>query len=216
MIMISDQLGAAMRPLSEASSMPAGFYTDPEVFRAKREHILLASWIFLARDDQLPRPGDYRSFDTVGGPVLLVRGDDGVLRCFANYCRHRGSLLAEGSGNSSRLVCPYHAWSYGTDGRLLGCPDMKSAEDFDKSANGLAQLPVESWAGFVFTTFNEMAPHLIDTLGDLPERLASHRLDEMRCTWTITLEPRCNWKLILENAMETYHTGLVHRESVGA
>ena len=88
-------------------------------------------------------------------------------------------------------------------------PDMKSAEDFDKSANGLAQLRVESWAGFVFTTFNEMAPHLIDTLGDLPERLASHQLDEMRCTWTITLEPRCNWKLDLGEAMETYHTGLV-------
>ena len=216
MSMIADQLRAATQPLNEASSMPAGFYTDPEVFRAEREHILLANWVFLARDDQLPQPGDYRSFDTIGGPVLLVRGHDAVLRCFANYCRHRGSLLAEGTGNSSRLVCPYHAWSYGTNGLLLGCPDMKSAEDFDRSANGLVPLRMESWAGFVFTTFNELAPHLIDTLGDLPERLASHRLDEMRCTWTTTLEPRCNWKLILENAMETYHTGLVHRQTVGA
>ena len=205
-----------MQPLNRASSMPAGFYTDPEVFCAEREHILLANWIFLARDDQLPQPGDYRSFDTVGGPVLLARGHDGGLRCFANYCRHRGSVVVEGAGNTRRFVCPYHAWSYDTDGQLFGCPDMGSADDFDRAANGLVTLRTESWAGFVFTTFNDAAPHLVDTLGDLPERMASHRLDEMRCTWTITLEPRCNWKLILENAMETYHTGLVHRHTVGA
>ncbi|MCU1395461.1 MAG: aromatic ring-hydroxylating dioxygenase subunit alpha [Ilumatobacteraceae bacterium] len=196
--------------------MPAGFYTDPAVFAAEREHVLLPSWIFLARTDQVAETGDHRTFETVGGPVFLVRGDDGELRCFANFCRHRGSLLVMGDGNSSRFVCPYHAWSFRTDGTLLGCPDMKSAEGFDREANGLIPVRMETWAGFVFVTFNPDAVPLIETLGDLPERLASHRPDEMMCTWTVTLDVHCNWKLILENAMETYHTGTLHRASVGA
>ena len=205
-----------MAPLSQARSMPAAVYTDPAVFAAELEHVLLPGWIFLARDDQLASPGDFRAFDTVGGPVALVRGADGVLRAFANFCRHRGSLLLEGSGNCSRIVCPYHAWSYLTDGRLQGAPDMNDAIDFDRADNGLVPLRMQTWAGFVFVTYNDAALPLLHTLGDLPQRLASHRLHDMRCTWTITLEPDCNWKLILENAMETYHTGVVHRQSVGA
>ena len=213
----SEQLGRALGPINEAWSMPAGFYTDPAIFAAERERVLLATWIFLARDDQVPKPGDYRAIDTTGGPVILARGGDGVVRTFVNACRHRGGLLIEGneSGNAQRIVCPYHAWSYRPDGSLAGCPDMNEAVDFDRTQLGLIELRTESWAGFVFTTFNTAAPPLIDTLGDLPDRFASHRLDEMRCTWTTVLEPRCNWKLVLENAMETYHTGTVHRRSVG-
>lgn len=205
-----------MGPLWRARSMPAGVYTDPAFFAAEREHVLLAGWIFLARGDQLANAGDFRAFETVGGPVALVRGADGELRAFANFCRHRGSLLLEGSGNCGRIVCPYHAWSYLTDGSLHGAPDMNDALDFDRSDNGLVELRLETWAGFVFITYNETAPPLVDTLGDLPQRMESHQLHKMRCTWTVTLEARCNWKLILENAMETYHTGVVHRRSVGA
>ena len=144
-----------------------------------------------------------------------MRGADGVLRAFANYCRHRGSLLVDGEGCTKRLICPYHAWSYMLDGSLWGCPDMKDAEGFDRVENGLVPVRMEVWNGFVFCTFNADAPSLLESLGDLPERMASHRLDEMRCTWKMTLEPNCNWKLILENAMETYHTGIVHKNTVG-
>jgi phenylpropionate dioxygenase-like ring-hydroxylating dioxygenase large terminal subunit len=210
------EIAAAVAPLARARSMPAGFYTSPEIFAAERRHILLRHWFFAGREDQLAAPGDYRAIDTVGGPVVLIRGMDGVLRAFANYCRHRGSILVEGSGNARRLVCPYHAWSYFADGRLYGCPDMQDAEGFDRVENGLVPVRMETWAGFVFLAFAADAPPLLQHLGDLPHRFASHRLDAMRCTWSVTLEPRCNWKLILENAMETYHTGVVHKHSVGA
>jgi choline monooxygenase len=211
-----DELHAAAAPLNRARSMPAGFYTDPVIFAAEREHILLKHWFFLAREEQVPNPGDYLTFDTAGGPVILIRGQDGKARMFANYCRHRGSILLEGQGNCSSIVCPYHAWSYLSDGTLYGCPDMKDAEGFDPTENGLVPLRMESWAGFIFATYNKHAPALIDCLGDLPQRMASHKLHDMACTWRITLEPNCNWKLILENAMETYHTGVVHKDSVGA
>jgi phenylpropionate dioxygenase-like ring-hydroxylating dioxygenase large terminal subunit len=93
---------------------------------------------------------------------------------------------------------------------------MEDAEGFDRVENGMVALRLETWAGFVFLTFNKDAPPLIDHLGDMPRWFASHKLEDMRFTWAITLEPHCNWKLILENAMETYHTGIVHKATVGA
>lgn len=212
----SDALNRALAPLTRAQSMPSVLYTSPEIFALERETLFLKHWVFLCRDDQLPNPGDYRTFDTPGGPIILVRGQDSQLRCFANYCRHRGSLLLKGQGNTgARIMCPYHAWSYFSDGRLYGCPDMADAEGFDRRENGLTPLHLDQWAGFVFASFDPQKP-LLDHLGDLPQRMASHKLDQMRCVWTTTLTPDCNWKLILENAMETYHTGTVHRDSVGA
>ena len=87
--------------------MPSVLYTSPEIFALEREALFLKHWFFLCRDEQLPDAGDYRTFDTPGGPVLLVRGQDKVLRCFANVCRHRGSLLLKGSGNcGARIMCP--------------------------------------------------------------------------------------------------------------
>ncbi len=211
-----DSLAAAQAPLTQAKSMPAGFYTSEDIFTAERQNILLKHWSFAGREDQLPTPGDYKAIDTAGGPVVLLRGDDGQVRAFANFCRHRGSILLEGSGNCRRIVCPYHAWSYFTDGKLYGCPDMEDAEGFDRVENGLIPVRMETWEGFIFITFNQNAPGLAHHLGDLPGRMASHRLGEMRCTWTLTIECACNWKLLLENAMETYHTGTVHKDSVGA
>lgn len=93
---------------------------------------------------------------------------------------------------------------------------MQDAEQFDRRENGLVPLTLDSWAGFVFAHFGSAPRPLIEHLGNLPERLASHQLDKMRCTWTLDLVADCNWKLVLENAMETYHTGTVHRDSLGA
>ena len=208
-------IAAATAPLSSAKSMPAGFYTSPEVFALEREHLFMRHWLFLCREEMLAEPGAYRAFDTAGGPVILVRGKDGVLRAFANYCRHRGSVLLEGEGTCRRIICPYHAWSFMLDGSLWGCPDMQDAEGFDRVEYGLVPVRMETWNGFVFISFDDDAPALIDHLGDLPERMASHRLDRMRCTWRIDIDVRANWKLLLENAMETYHTGIVHKATVG-
>ncbi len=210
-------LAAASAPINQARSMPAGFYTDPAIFEEERRDIFLKHWFFLCREETLPNAGDYRTFDTPAGPIALVRGPDGKLRCFANYCRHRGSIMLEGSGNTgNRIMCPYHAWSYFSDGRLYGCPDMKDAEGFDRVEYGLVTLDLDIWAGFVFARVTKDGPALMEHLGDLPQRLASHKPQEMRHVWTTTLDVACNWKLILENAMETYHTGIVHKTTVGA
>ena len=211
-----DALARASAPLASAHAMPAGFYTSEEIFAREQSQIFLKHWILAGRVDETPGPGDYRAIDTVGGPVVLIRDGNGVLRAFANFCRHRGAMLLQDQGTCQRIVCPYHAWSYFTDGRLYGCPDMADAEGFDRVENGLVPVRMEIWGGFIFLNFDADAPPLIETLGDLPDRMGSHQLDLMRCTWKIQLDSACNWKSILENSMETYHTGTVHRDSVGA
>ncbi|MBP5857507.1 aromatic ring-hydroxylating dioxygenase subunit alpha [Marivibrio halodurans] len=208
---------AALAEVRAGRAAPAALYTAPEVFARERDHILLKDWFFLCREDMLAAPGDFRTFETPGGSVVLVRGADGVLRGFANHCRHRGAQLLEGEGNcGSRIVCPYHAWTYKADGALAGAPGMADVAGFERSDHGLTPLTTENWAGFVFATFNAAPRPLSVQLGDAPARFASHKPDRLRATWRKVMEPRCNWKLLLENAMETYHTGVVHRKTIGA
>jgi phenylpropionate dioxygenase-like ring-hydroxylating dioxygenase large terminal subunit len=205
-----------LKPLLEASALPGWCYTSPDFFAAEMTHIHRRNWLFVGRTDEIAAPGDYRALDTVGGPVILLRDRAGALRAFANTCRHRGSQLLTGSGNVKAITCPYHAWSYGLDGALLGAPAMERSEAFARAAHGLAPVRLETWQGFVFLNFDPSAPSLMDHLGDLPQKLGCYRFDEMLCTWRAELECRCNWKLLVENSLEAYHTGHVHRTTVGA
>jgi choline monooxygenase len=203
-------------PLGQAVSLDARFYTDPAIFEAERDAIHRKGWVFAGRVEMLDGPGAWRSIDTVGGPVLLVRDDDGILRAFANICRHRNSIMATGCGHAQRLVCPYHGWTYRLDGRLSGVPGMQGIPGFRREPHGLFPIRMEVWEGSIFLCFDEGAPDLMTWLGNYPDLLGSHRMGDMVCTWEIEIETRCNWKLLLENAMETYHTGVVHAKTVGA
>lgn len=203
-------------PLGDALSAPPRFYTDPAVFAAEMAHIHLRNWFFAGRVEEVANPGDYKAIDTVGGPALLVRDEAGVLRAFANVCRHRASILLQGHGTARAIICPYHAWTYLLDGTLSGAPGMREVPKFEKPPHGLRPIRMEVWEGSIFLTYDDAAPSLAEHLGNMPQQLASHRLGDMRVTWQIELETRCNWKLLLENAMETYHTGIVHAATVGA
>lgn len=200
----------------DAAALPGSCYTSERFFAAEMEHVHRCNWAFVGREEEWARPGDYRAIDTVGGPAIVLRDRAGVLRAFANVCRHRGSILLEGSGNARAIACPYHAWSYGLDGALLKAPGMERSHGFDGAAHGLAPIRLESWAGFVFLNFDKSAPSLLEHLGDLPRVLGGHRCEEMVCTWRYDIDCRCNWKLLVENALESYHTGIVHVRTVGA
>ncbi len=212
----ADALPRVAVPINQASALPGDFYTSPELFRAERASMFDSGWLFVGRTDQVAERSSYRAVNTAAGPILLVRDADGTLRAFANICRHRGSILLDGSGKCRRIVCPYHGWSYHPDGRLSGAPDMEDVVGFNAADHGLVPVRMEEWAGFLFINPDTTAPPLLVSLGDLPDRMASHRPEELRHTWTVEMDCACNWKLILENAVETYHTGLVHRKTVGA
>lgn len=202
--------------LGEARCLPPRYYTSEEIFKVEMEYVHRRNWFFVGRAEELAKPGDYRAIDTVGGPVLLVRDQDSVLRAFANFCRHRGAVLHEGCGNRKSLLCPYHAWAFRLDGRLLAAPGMEGVPGFEQADNDLVPVRMAVWEGNIFLNFDDKAPDLMTHLGDYPDWVGSHRPGDMVCTYRYELEALCNWKLVLENAMETYHTGIVHARTVGA
>jgi len=203
------------RPLLEAHTPPAWCYTSPAFYQREVERVFWREWQFLGRTDQVPNPGDYFSLTFAQVPIIIVRGADGVVRAFANTCRHRGSLLLdEGHGQCKAIVCPYHSWTYALDGRLAGTPDMELTQGFRADDYPLLPVRLETWAGFMFINFDPQAQPLSAFLGDLDDKVGMYGLGDMvlarRREYTIA----CNWKLWVENAKESYHIATVHKRTI--
>ena len=203
------------RPLLDAESLPPWCYTSDAFYRREVEEILVRSWNLVGRTDEIPNPGDYRVFDLCGRSAIVVRGDDGEIRAFANTCRHRGTRLLDDAGHGRAIICPYHAWTYRLDGTLFGCRGMEKTRGFDKAGNSLAPVRLGTWAGFVFVCFSQDCPDLETWLGDLPEQFSSYRFETFELVRRKHYDLDCNWKLYIENAMEDYHTPTVHKSSIG-
>ena len=203
------------RPLLQASTLPPWCYSSPEFYRAELKHIFATGWTLVGRVDELPERGDFSTHHTTRGSVLVVRDDDGELRAFYNACRHRGTELLTGTGRCQRVVCPYHSWVYSLDGGLLRAPGMEDTPSFSHLDYGLLPLRLETWGGFVFINHSAEAPPLVTQLGDMGARFAGYRLDDLVCVRRLSFEVQCNWKLLLENALEAYHTPTVHRTTLG-
>lgn len=207
---------AAVRlPLLEASHLPPWCYTSQEFYDREVETIFMKTWTLVGRGDFIPSPGDYFTCELVGVSLIVVRDNEGVIRAFANTCRHRGAKLLDGKGSCKSIKCPYHSWVYGLDGELIGAPGMERTVNFDRSAHPLRSVRLDSWEGFLFVNLDPDGESLLDYLGDLPEQLATYKFSEMVCTRRQDYDVACNWKLFTENAMEEYHTSTVHRTSLG-
>jgi phenylpropionate dioxygenase-like ring-hydroxylating dioxygenase large terminal subunit len=202
------------RPLVEAETLPPFTYSSDAFYRREVERIFMKAWNFIGRADRIPAAGDYFTLDFVGVPLVVVRGQDGQVRAFANSCRHRGAVVAQGEGTCRAFKCPYHSWVYGLDGALLSAPEIEQTKNFDTANYGLIPLKLEIWAGFLFVNFDADAAPLAAWLGDLPDRLASYGFDDMVCTRRKEYRLACNWKVYVENAMEAYHVPTVHRSTL--
>jgi choline monooxygenase len=205
---------AVRRPLLESSSLPPQCYTSPEFYRREVQTIFMKVWNFVGRDDRIPKAGDYFTIEFAGVPVIVVRGSNGDVHAFANTCRHRGALLAQGEGNCRAFRCPYHSWAYDIDGALIATPQMDLTKNFDPAEWHLTPIRLERWAGFMFLNFDRDAQPLMQYLGDLPQKLASYRFEDMVCVRRKEYELACNWKIYVENAMEAYHISTVHRSTL--
>ena len=181
-------------PQLEAETLPPWCYTSQEFYQREVERIFMRQWIFIGRGDRIPNPGDYVTLNPVGVPVIIVRGDDGGVRAFANTCRHRGTRLTDGDGNCRAFSCPYHGWAYGLDGRLISIAGMEQTANFDKEAFGLISIRLESWDGFLFINFAEKWPE--------PGRAVGRASQSARLTWSYRLglhaAPRIRPRLQLE------------------
>jgi choline monooxygenase len=201
-------------------ALPLWCYTSERFFAAERERIFLPNWNLMGREEIVPEAGDFHSMTFLGVSLLVVRAKDMKVRVFANTCRHRGAQIAEGSGNCKAFRCPYHFWSYGLDGHLIGAPRYNDPDgkplidDTNRHEFGLAEIESGTWGGFIFVRFKPGPDTLEQHLGCFVETLASHRLQDMRCARKVVHEMDANWKGFFENYIDTYHIPFVHQDSL--
>jgi phenylpropionate dioxygenase-like ring-hydroxylating dioxygenase large terminal subunit len=187
---------------------PWVWYSDPEVWSREQELIFARSWQYVGHAAMAARAGDFFTARAGRIPVVVAHADDGETRAFANVCRHRGSIVVEGSGTRKTLQCPYHAWTYGLDGRLRTAPRA----DFDLDGVGLQPVRLERWGPFLFVNADAGAEPLADWLGSVPAQVAQLGLDvdslefHHRSEWSVA----ANWKVVAENFLECYHCAVAH------
>lgn len=199
------QLESMTRPLGEALAPPAAYYTSTDLYELEAEHIFRREWLWVGHAQDVRAPGSYFTFEYAGEPILVTRDEAGQLHAFSNVCRHRGAIVAEGAGTCRSVTCPYHAWTYGLDGKLLGAPAMDGVADFDPGRFGLRALQVEDWYGNVMVNFDPGCAPLSTVVGDLEPLFRKYDASDLVVTSRRVYEIPCNWKMLVENNMEAYH-----------
>ena len=203
----------AAAPLEEAYTIPAPWYLDRRIEQLEREEVLGRNWIAVGRIDQVAVEGQFFTVEIAGEPLVVVRGSDGELRAFFNVCRHHAAAVAnEPCGTVQHLRCPYHGWTYGLDGSLKGAPEFTGVCNFDRGANGLISVRVDTWEHFVFVTLDPGAATLTAFLGDLPARVAALDLLNLHFFARKTYTLACNWKVYVDNYLDGgYHVPHLHK-----
>ncbi|MCZ0975433.1 aromatic ring-hydroxylating dioxygenase subunit alpha [Streptomyces noursei] len=202
-------------------TLPGRTYTDPDVFRQEQQALFERLWFCAVRSADLGRPGAFRTVRVGRESVLITRNRTGELRAFLNVCRHRGARLCTAESGEVRrnLQCPYHAWTYDLDGRLVAAPNLQRMPDVDRTERGLVTVPLREWLGYAWVCLADEPPSFEDTvIGAAVERLGDAAAIDRYGTETLALgrrisyDVRANWKLIVENFMECYHCATIHPE----
>lgn len=197
-----------------ASTLPGKYYTSPDVFQQELEQIFYESWICCGREEKIARPGEYFVQEIGTESLIIIRDQQGEVRAFYNVCRHRGTLICTAqSGKFSKAIqCPYHAWTYSLDGRLIGAPHMDEVSDFDKSAYPLKSVVTRVWEGMIYINLSATPRPFEEIFSTLIGKFSNWNLPALRSGGKIEYDVKANWKLIIENYSECYHCPLVHPE----
>ena len=196
--------------------LPPRAYTAQDWFDREQDLIFDRCWQFAGLVADLPEPKSYLCTKAGRHPLIVLRGEDGELRAFHNICRHRGAQLLEGQGTlQSTIVCPYHSWGYALDGRLKGVPQKQFFPGLCKDSLGLKPAACRVWNGVVFVHPDPDAEPLEDWLGGFPDRAGPHRLEELVEVLNQRYEIAANWKIYVENFLDTYHLWHLHSKSLG-
>jgi len=196
----------------EALSLPAWIYRDPEFFERERQAIFRNSWQLVCHLNDVPRSGDFQTFELLGESLVVLRTDDGV-RAFHNVCRHRAARLLDGPQGhcGRRITCPYHAWSYALDGRLVGIPNRDAFRGLEPARHSLAGVEHEVYMGFIFVRLAGGLPSVAEMLAPYAQELAPYRLEELVPLGRVSLRPRpVNWKNVADNYSDGLHINVAH------
>ncbi len=210
-ILTATELASVRREYRGATLLPKRTYHDAGIFDWERREIVHRDWVMVAREEDTAEPGTYILVEVDGDALVVVRGRDAQLRAFHNVCRHRGTAVVEApAGKVVRFQCPYHAWIYDLDGRLIRAKHTDDLDDFTFDGYGLAAVRLETWQGFVFVNLQPEGPSLRDQLGDLVEQFIRFDFSKLRSAKRIEYPVAANWKFIAENYAECYHCPGVH------
>ena len=216
---LGDVLNALKRlaatPLESATAPPKAIYTLPEITAHEMERIFSAEWLCAGRADELPNLGDYMAFECGEQPLIIIRGKDGLLSARANVCRHRMMRLVEGRGNTRKFTCPYHAWTYNLEGKLVGAAYMDRTSCFNKSDIQLPAVRCEEYLGWIYVCLDPDVEPVAHRLSDLTEKLLPYNMQDYVTIFTEDHVWDTNWKCLTENFMEGYHLPVAHRDTVG-
>ncbi|MFE6844111.1 aromatic ring-hydroxylating dioxygenase subunit alpha [Streptomyces sp. NPDC057686] len=208
-------------PESLIATLPGDYYTAPAIFRLEQERIFETMWFCVGRSSELAKPGAFRTVDVGRESVLVTRARDHVVRAYFNVCRHRGAkLCTEPAGEVRRAFqCPYHAWTYDLDGKLIAAPNLTKMPDVGRTEFGLAPVPVREWLGYVWVCLADSPPSFeeqvmgaaVERLGDA-QSIERYGIEDLEVGRRIVYDVKANWKLIIENFMECYHCATIHPE----
>ena len=197
-----------------ARTLAGRYYTSADVLAEEGERVFSRSWICAGREEQVAEPGDYMLATIAGESIIIVRDRERVLHAFYNVCRHRGTrLCSEAVGKlPGTIQCPYHAWTYRLDGRLIGAPHMAGTKDFDLASYPLHQVALARWEGFVFLHLSPHAVPLDVSFAPVMGRFARYHLPTLRTVRRIDYSVKANWKLVMQNYSECLHCPTIHPE----
>ncbi len=213
---VAELAGNAALPFAQARSMPTGVYTSLDFLKLEQENVFGQEWVCAGRAEAIPKKGDYIAFDLAGQPVVVLRDMTGAVKAYANVCLHRMSTLLEGRGNTKMIVCPYHAWSYGLDGRLRNAPHMDRSPAFCKGDYRLPQIRCETWEGWIYVSLDPDIEPVATRFAELSHKVTGrYRMADYVETFREEHVWNTNWKVLAENFMESYHLPVLHRETVG-
>ena len=194
-----------------AKSLPRKYFVSPDVFAKEQSEILSKRWLLVGHQSQIPKPGAYFLATIAGESVIVTRDQKSQVRGFYNVCRHRGTRLKEDAcGHASAIQCPYHAWTYALDGRLIGAPHMDDVPGFDKADYALHRMNLGLWEGFIFVNLEKNPEPLEKWFSPLKGKFSHWNMSILQPAKRIDYDVRANWKLMFENYSECYHCPGVH------
>jgi len=210
-LLTTQEIERVRRPYRAASLLPGRAYHDERFFDFERREWFRRDWMMVGRTAQIADPGSYLVADVDGEPLLIVRGRDDTVRAFFNVCQHRGTaVVEEACGVAVRFQCPYHAWIYDLEGKLVRARHTEDLEDFALEDFGLRPVRLDQWQGFLFVSLAEEGPALEEQLGDLVDHFARFDVASLRPAASRTYEVDANWKFVAENYSECYHCPGLH------
>ena len=217
------RLLAAMPELADChypevrDSIPARNYIDPARFDAEIAHVFKGRPVIAAPAAVLDKPRSYFQVTIAGMPILLTRNKDGAIKAFANVCKHRGMKLctAAQTQHGPRIVCPYHAWTFDLDGKLIGLPRAETFPGLDKAQLGLTELPARVAGGLVWVGLDpDNPPDFSDVTGELAEDFTAMGMADAFCFYHTSFPVKANWKLVMDSMLDSYHVTRLHKDSL--